>query len=131
MKPITRRMHGALDYIVGLVLILSPRLFNLDGSSLEGQVPVALGIATLIYSVFTRYEFGLFKLIPFRIHLGLDTASGLLLALSPWLFGFADQRWGTHVILGLLELGAVMMTRRDTITAHDATYHAPHHPGAA
>jgi hypothetical protein len=132
MKIISSRTHGVLDYIVGLVLILSPRLFNLDASSAEGQVPVALGIATLIYSVLTRYEVGLIKVIPFRVHLTLDTLSGILLALSPWLFGFAERRWGTHLVLGFLELGAVMMTRRDTtLMGHDHGFDSTHHPRGA
>jgi hypothetical protein len=32
---------------------------------------------------------------------GIDVASGALLALSPWLFGFADRVFCPHLIVGL------------------------------
>jgi hypothetical protein len=41
----------------------------------------------------------------------LDYASGVLLAASPWLFGFADYVWEPHLILGILEIGAAMFTK--------------------
>lgn len=47
-----------------------------------------------------------------RTHPGLDLASGVLLAASPWLFGFAGDVWAPHLIFGLLEIGAALMTKR-------------------
>lgn len=42
---------------------------------------------------------------------GMDLLSGILLAASPWLFGFADDIWWPHVLFGLIEIGAALMTR--------------------
>ncbi len=123
MHIISRRAHGALDYIVGLLLILSPKIFGFDAGGIESRLPVILGIATLVYSLFTNYEFGLFKLLPFRAHLVIDVLSGILLAASPWLFRFADRVWIPHLVFGLLELGAVLMT-----STGESEHH--HHPGA-
>jgi hypothetical protein len=39
----------------------------------------------------TDYEFGLVKTIPMKTHLNIDLISGLLLAVSPWVFGFSDR----------------------------------------
>jgi hypothetical protein len=111
MKIISRRVHGMLDYIVGLLLIFSPKLFGFDTGGMESRLPVMLGVAAIVYSLITNYELGLVKVVPFRVHLGLDVLNGLLLASSPWLFHFADRVWVPHLVLGLLELGAVMMTR--------------------
>lgn len=110
MRFIPSRVHGMLDYIVGLVLILSPRLFGFQMGGAEERIPVLLGVAALIYSLLTRYELGLFKVLPFRTHLTLDLVSGIILAVSPWLFGFADRVWAPHLVLGLLEIGAATMT---------------------
>lgn len=112
MNKISSRTHGVLDYLVGLLLILAPWLFGLDRSSAEGQVPLALGIATLVYSALTRYELGLIKVISFNGHLTLDLMSGILLLVSPWLFDFSGGVWAPHFIVGLLEIGVVLMTRR-------------------
>jgi hypothetical protein len=59
----------------------------------------------------TRHEPGALPLIDMPIHLMLDGASGLLLAASPWLFGFADFVWIPHVVFGLLEIGTSLMTQ--------------------
>ena len=57
-----------------------------------------------------RAELSAAKVIPYRIHLGIDALAGLLLLVSPWLFGFAEQIWWPHVIVGLAELGVVAMS---------------------
>src|SRR4051812_16465981 len=111
MKIISRRAHGILDYVVGLILILSPKFFGFDTGGIESPPPVILGIAAFVYSLATNYELGVLKFLPFRVHLGLDVISGLLLAASPWIFRFADRVWVPHLVLGLIELGAVAMTR--------------------
>lgn len=35
-----------------------------------------------------------------------------LLAASPWIFGFSDRVYLPHVVFGLLEIGAGLMTRK-------------------
>jgi hypothetical protein len=70
-------------------------------------------LGDLVYSLLTKYEMGLSKVLPFRVHLTLDMIGGLFLAVSPWLFVFADRVWAPHLVLGLLEAGAVLMTRTE------------------
>lgn len=112
MRPISTPVHGWLDYLVGALLIAAPWLFNFERGGAETIVPVALGAGTVLYSLFTDYELGVVRRIPMRTHLRLDLASGLLLALSPWLFGFADQVRDPHLLLGLFEVGAALLTQR-------------------
>lgn len=118
MKPITTKVHGWIDYIVGILLIAAPWLFNFARNGAETWVPVYLGIAILVYSLMTNYELGLFRLISMRTHLALDMVGGILLAASPWLFGFVNHVWQPHLVLGILVMGVVMMTRRDPIERH-------------
>ncbi|MGN7722071.1 SPW repeat domain-containing protein [Chitinophaga sp. 22620] len=111
MKIIGTKAHGYLDYIMGLLLIVSPWLFGFYRGGAETWVPVVLGSATIIYSLLTDYELGLARVIPMKMHLILDGLSGMLLAASPWLFSFSEFVWQPHFILGIAELGAVMLTR--------------------
>lgn len=113
MKIINTKTHGYLDYIMGVLLIAAPWIFNFDRNGAETWVPVILGVSTLVYSLFTNYELGISRKISMRTHLMLDTVSGILLAVSPWMFGFADYVWQPHLILGILELGAVLMTKKE------------------
>lgn len=121
MHIISRRAHGALDYIIGILLVLAPKILGFDDGGIAARIPVILGIITIVYSLFTNYELGLFKMIPFRGHLTLDVIGGLFLAISPWLFQFADRVWVPHLVVGLIELGTVFMT------STGASEH--HHPG--
>src|SRR5687767_4639756 len=113
MRFIPTRVHGYLDYIVGALLIAAPWLFDFARGGAETWIPVALGAGAILYSLITDYELGVSKTILMRTHLMLDLMSGILLAASPWLFGFADYIWEPHLILGLFEIGAALMTKQE------------------
>lgn len=110
MHFIPSRIHGMLDYLIGLLLILSPRLFGFHTGGAEEKLPVLFGVAALGYSLATRYELGLFKVLSFRRHLTFDFFGGILLAISPWLLGFSDRAWAPHLVFGLLAVGAAVVT---------------------
>jgi hypothetical protein len=111
MRFLSTKVHGYLDYIVGALLIAAPWIFNFDRGGAETWVPVILGIAAIIYSLMTDYELGATRGISMRMHLTLDLMSGVLLAASPWIFGFADYIYLPHLVLGIFEIGASLMTR--------------------
>ena len=112
MRFIPTRVHGILDYIVGLLLIAAPWLFDFADGGAETWVPVILGASAIVYSLMTDYEMGASRSISMRTHLTLDLLSGIVLAASPWLFGFADEVYVPHLVLGLFEIGASLMTKR-------------------
>ena len=104
-------MHGYMDYLMGILLIEAHWIFGFAEGGAETWVPVILCAGVIMYSLFTDYEMGISRQLSMRTHLGLDLAGGALLAVSPWLFGFADYVWGPHLIFGLLEIGAALMTK--------------------
>src|SRR5437763_8120979 len=110
MRFLPTRVHGMMDYLMGALLIALPFLFRFP-DRWATWVPVALGAGAIAYSLITNYELGLVPVLSMLVHLGLDAASGLLLAASPWLFGFASFVWVPHLVLGLAEIGAVAVTR--------------------
>ena len=114
MRFLSTRIHGVLDYLMGALLIASPWLLGFADAPNEAAVwvPVALGAGALVYSLLTDYELGLVRKIPMPTHLALDAGAGVLLAASPWLFGFAEWVWVPHLVLGLLEVGAALVTRK-------------------
>lgn len=113
MRFIPTKVHGMLDYLVGLVLIVSPWVLGFSDVSNRSAVwlPVVLGVGALLYSAITDYELGLVRVLPMAGHLIIDVMSGVLLAASPWLFGFSNEVYLPHLIFGLLEVGAGLMTR--------------------
>ncbi|MDQ3278240.1 MAG: SPW repeat protein, partial [Bacteroidota bacterium] len=92
----------------------------------ETWVPVILGASAILYSLFTDYEMGATSGISMRTHLTLDLLSGLLLAMSPWIFGFADVVYVPHLVFGILEIGVALITRRDPAYGPG---HKTHHNG--
>ncbi|WP_336719645.1 SPW repeat domain-containing protein [Paraflavisolibacter sp. H34] len=124
MRFLSTSVHGYLDYIVGALLIAAPWIFNFANNGAETWVPVILGAGAILYSLMTDYELGVRKSLSMRTHLGLDLVSGLLLAVSPWLFGFAEDIYGPHLIFGLLEMGVALVTK--THPVHEREVHRHH-----
>ena len=113
MRFISTKIHGILDYMMGLLLIASPWLFDFADGGAKQWVPIILGAGAIIYSLMTDYELGASKVISMPTHLMLDLMSGILLAASPWIFGFADEVYLPHLVLGIAEIGASLMTKRE------------------
>lgn len=113
---IPTKVHGVLDYVVGIVLILAPMIFGF--SSIGGAavlIPEIIGVGLIIYSIFTDYELSLVKVMPMKWHLILDFVAGVLLALSPWLFGFADapaNAWVPHLVVGVVVILVVFLSNK-------------------
>ena len=74
-----------------------------------------LGIGLILYSLFTDYELGVWKVAPMAVHNLIDIVAGMLLAASPWLFGFADE-WPTSgrrlVVIGLAAIFLGLTTKQ-------------------
>lgn len=118
MRFIPTRIHGVLDYLMGVLLIALPWLFGFARGGAETWVPVILGAGLILYSLFTDYELGAVRRLSMRTHLWMDGLGGLILALSPWIFGFADVvAPGLFVVLGLIEIGAALFT--ETVPSYE------------
>ena len=111
LRFIPTRTHGVIDYLMGALLIVAPYILGFADGTTAQWIPQVVGAALIGASLLTDYELGVVRVIPMPVHLGLDVAAGALLAVSPWLFGFADRVWVPHVIFGLAEIGAGLMTR--------------------
>jgi hypothetical protein len=121
MQVISTRVHGVIDYLTGGLLLVAPWLFGFATGGIAQWLPMLLGAAIIGMSLLTRYELGVVRIIPLRVHLGVDAAGGLLLAVSPWLFGFASLVWVPHLVVGLMEIVVPLLTRRDPFFDRQAT----------
>ncbi len=122
MRIIPTRVHGMLDYGTGLLLLISPYLFGFsDVGGAAQYLPMILGAGIIVASLITDYELSIARVIPMPVHLAGDVAGGALLAASPWLFGFADRVYAPHLIVGLMEIAAGLMTRTTPDRAGTAT----------
>ena len=128
MKHVNSRAHGVIDYVVGVALIIAPYLFGFADDEPARNAAWIVGGGSLLSSLFTAYELSIAKIIPYRVHLGLDVAAGIFLAASPWLMNFADRIVVPHLVVGLLEIGVALMSRSSVAGVDD--HHLPHTPAA-
>ncbi len=114
MRVIPTKTHGIIDYATGSALLAAPELFKLKDVPAAALAPRIAGGGATAYSLLTNYELGVRKVLPMKAHLALDAASGVLLAASPWLFGYAKagrKYWLPHVVVGAGEVLAALTTK--------------------
>ena len=114
---LSTRIHGILDYTVGVLLIAAPWILGFADGGMESWVFVGAGVAALIYSLFTDYELGLVRRIQMPVHLWLDGISGVFLMASPWVFAFDDLVRIPHLAAGAFEIVVALLT--NTIPGYD------------
>ena len=115
MRFIPTRVHGVIDYIWGLLVGTSPWVLGFVDNRPAAYVAWIFGVGAILYSLATNYELGLLPIIAMPVHLILDVAAGAILAVSPWIFGFADRVFWPHLIFGLFSVLAGLTTRKATL----------------
>jgi SPW repeat len=119
-------MHGMLDYPAGILLIAAPWIFGFsDVGGAAVAVPIAVGALIILQSLITDYELSVADVLPLPAHLMMDVLAGAVLALSPFIFGFADEganAWVPHVVAGVGLIASGLMTQRHRATEpHQST----------
>jgi len=103
MKPISTRMHGMIDYAYAATLIALP--FALGWRGRAAQLSIGSGLATLGLSMLTRYEYGVFPVLPMRTHLSIDAAESSMLMSAPKMLRGSEH--GTNAGRVLAMFGAL------------------------
>jgi len=89
MRFVTKTIHAWLDYPVALALMALPFLLGLGASHpLALTISPVVGVAALLLTVFTDHHLGIVRVLPYRLHLAVDLAVGLLFLALPFAFGF-------------------------------------------
>jgi hypothetical protein len=118
----------------GILLIAAPCIFGFsDEGGAAVAVPIALGTLIIVQSLITDYELSVADLLPLPMHLGVDVVGGFILALSPFVFGFADEGtnvWLPHVVAGVGLIASGLMTQRHRKTPRVDSGRRSAHPAA-
>ena len=119
-KPISRRQHAATDYSCVPLVSLAPGLAGFKDSAPTAArlCRVASGVIA-VSTLFTRAEWGTFKVMPYKAHLAVDAAVGAFALAAPWLFGFAGDRRArnTFLAMGAAGLSAGLLSRPNEMPA--------------
>ena len=109
MKLFSTRTHGVLDYASVVLLLALPRFAG--WSRPVTHLLTTSALATLVYSLCTRYELGVVKVLPMPAHLALDGTSGAALCLAAALRKEEPSAVRASLLgLGLFEITASLTT---------------------
>ena len=113
-RIISPGVHGILDYVSAIVLILVPGVLAFDEiSPFAYWLSVIAGCVLILYSLMTDYEFSIGMFIPLRIHLVLDFSAGILFILWPFIFDFTGLAMAYYLVMGFGILLVVALTQSD------------------
>jgi len=105
MKFITPTLHGALDYLAAIALILAPILLGFTGITL--WLSVAAGAGLIMYSLITDYALSIAKAIPYKLHILFDSAAAVVFIAAPFVLGFSGIEQIYYLIMGFGVLAVV------------------------
>lgn len=110
--PISRFLHGVIEYVAGALFIVAPFLFSFD-SGAATALSIVVGVVILIVAASTEGPTGMIASIPTSMHVLLDYALAAVLVASPFLFGFSGETVPTafFIVLGVAHLLITIGTR--------------------
>ena len=118
-KPISRPMHGLLtDYPYVLIVGTAPFWLGFARPSTPTTLCFVLAGLILLTSLVTRAEWGLVRVLPYKLHLAGDVLVGLFSLLSPFLFGFADNPTARNafIVFGLFGIMAGTLSQSNEMS---------------
>ncbi|TPK91888.1 MULTISPECIES: hypothetical protein [unclassified Mesorhizobium] len=122
---VTKTVHAFLDYPVALSLAATPFLLGLGrGNQPALWVSVAAGVAAFILTLFTDHRTGVFRVLPYWLHLAVDRLVGIVFVAVPFALGLqgldAFYYWanGAAVLLVTLLFNAPKGENRAMGTVH-------------
>lgn len=110
---ISSKTHTIIGLVIGVALLFAPWLFGFSDNAIASWVAWLVGAIVIFNELITTSVISPLKLVSMRTHLVIDYLTGALLAVSPWLFGFASASanvWVPHLIVGLLMIGYAAAT---------------------
>ena len=111
-KPISTKSHAFLDYLTITKFLLLPRVMGFSKTVTNGMTAVAL--VKLGYTLLTRHEGGVAKVLPMKAHLAMDVVGGAMMCAVPFADDNADEtEIGVCCALGAFDILAAPMTETE------------------
>ena len=115
MRFVTKTVHAWLDYPVALALIVLPFLLGLGASHpLALTISPVVGLAAFLLTVFTDHHLGLFRVVPYRLHLAVDLTVGVLFLILPFALGFTGLAAAYYWLNGAAVVAVIGLSKPET-----------------
>jgi hypothetical protein len=97
--PLSARLHGLLEYLIGGFFIASPFIFGFDARSAVA-IGVVGGIVLILMAATAQTGPALSGMVPVGVHVLFDVVLAAFLVASPFIFGFSDEAAPTGLFIG-------------------------------
>jgi hypothetical protein len=97
--PLSARLHGLLEYLIGGFFIASPFIFGFDANA-SVAIGVVGGIALILMAATAQTGPSLSGMIPVGLHVLFDVVLAAFLVASPFIFGFPGEAAPTGLFIG-------------------------------
>jgi len=115
MRFVTKTIHAWLDYPVALALIGLPFLLGLGGSHpLALTISPIVGVAAFLLTVFTDHHLGVVRVLPYKLHLAVDLAVGVLFLILPFVLGFSGLDAAFYLLNGAAVVTVIGLSKPET-----------------
>lgn len=115
MRLVTKTIHAWLDYPVALALVGLPFLLGLGASHpLALTISPIVGVAVFLLTVFTDHHLGVVRVLPYRLHLAVDLAVGVLFLILPFALGFSGLDAAYYWLNGAAVVTVIGLSKPET-----------------
>jgi hypothetical protein len=104
MRILSPRVHGILDLLTVLVLLLAPIMIGLGGS--PAAIAYSLAAIHLLMTLLTKFPMGVWRKIPFFVHGIVELIVGVALLILPSYAGYGP---GSPARRFYLAMGAAIL----------------------
>ena len=112
MRFVTKTIHAWLDYPVAFALVTLPFLLGLGADKpLALAISPIVGAAAFLLTVFTDHDLGVIRILPYRLHLAVDLAVGLLFLALPLALGFTGLDAAFYLVNGFAVVAVICLSK--------------------
>lgn len=112
MRFVTKTIHAWLDYPVALSLVAMPFILDLGASHpLAIAVSPIVGVAAFVLTLLTDHHLGVIRILPYRLHLAVDLAVGLLFLVLPLALGFSGLDAAYYLLNGIAVVTVIGLSK--------------------
>lgn len=113
---VTKQIHAYLDYPVAIALMVLPFLLGLGASNpLALVIAPVVGISAFLLTVFTDHQLGMVRVLPYRFHLAVDLAVGVVFLILPFALGFSGLDAAFYWINGAAVVAVIALSKPEAV----------------
>lgn len=105
-------VHEAIEYVAVVLFIAAPFLFDFESDTAR-YTSIAVGVVILLVAVISRGKLAVTQSLSSSAHVTLDYVLAVVLVLTPFVLGFADDTAAVtfFVLLGVAHGTLTLLTR--------------------